>query len=78
MAQGLERLGYPPEMSQYYSEHVEADAVHEQVAVRGICGGLIRAEPETAPDVWFGAWACLHQEAQVAERLLTEWDEVSS
>ena len=34
MAQGLERLGFPAEMIGYYTEHVEADAVHEQVALR--------------------------------------------
>jgi hypothetical protein len=77
MAQGLERLGYPPEMVGYYQEHVEADAVHEQVALRNVCGGLIRAEPEIAADVWFGAWACLHQEDQLAYRLLGEWGEVA-
>ena len=35
MAQGLERLGFPVEMVGYYAEHVEADAVHEQVALQG-------------------------------------------
>ena len=78
IAQGLQRLGYPAEMSDYYAEHVEADAVHEHVAVRRICGGLVRAEPETEPDVWFGAWVCLHQEDQVAHRLLAEWSEGSA
>ena len=29
---GCERLGFPAEMVGYYAEHVEADAVHEQVA----------------------------------------------
>jgi hypothetical protein len=77
LAQGLERLGYPDAMVGYYAEHVEADAVHEQVAVRHICGGLLRAEPALAADVWFGAWACLHQEAQVARRLLGEWEVVA-
>ena len=75
LAQGLERLGYPPEMVAYYTEHVEADAVHENVAIRNICGALIQAEPQLAADVWFGAWACLHQEDEVARRLLTEWEE---
>ena len=75
LAQGLERLGYPQEMVRYYTEHVEADAVHEQVAIRTICGGLLQDEPDLAADVWFGAWACLHQEDQVARRLLDEWEE---
>jgi hypothetical protein len=78
LAQGLERLGYPEEMVGYYTEHVEADAVHEQVAIRTICGGLLQAEPDLAADVWFGAWACLHQEDEVARRLLDEWAEAAS
>jgi hypothetical protein len=77
VAQGLERLDYPEEMVRYYREHVEADAVHEHVAIRNICGGLLRAEPGLAADVWFGAWACLHQEDEVARRLLDEWQEAA-
>ena len=34
MVAGLDRLGFPEEMIDYYAEHVEADAVHEQLAVR--------------------------------------------
>jgi hypothetical protein len=73
MAQGLERLGFPAEMVGYYSEHVEADAVHEQTALRDICGGLVLQEPSTEPDVWFGAWACLHLEDRTARRMLDAW-----
>ena len=35
-------LGLPQAMIDYYLEHVEADAVHEQLAVRTICGSLAR------------------------------------
>ena len=73
MAQGLERLGLPAEMRAYYEEHVEADAVHEQLAARLICEPLIAAEPETEDDVWFGAWTCLDLEARTARRLLDRW-----
>ena len=73
MAQGLERLGFPPEMVGYYGEHVEADAVHEQVALRDICVQLVREEPALEPDVWFGAWACLDLENRSARRLLDAW-----
>jgi hypothetical protein len=74
MAQGLERLGFPPEMIRYYTEHVEADAVHEQVALRDVCVRLVEAEPGVEPDVWFGAWACLDLEDRTARRLLGAWD----
>ena len=77
LAQGLERMGYPEEMVRYYTEHVEADAVHEQIAIRAICGGLLEAEPHLAADVWFGAWSCLRMEDEVARRLLDEWEEAA-
>jgi hypothetical protein len=73
MAQGLERLGFPAEMVSYYTEHIEADAVHEQVALRDICVALVREEPSIEPDVWFGAWACLDLEDRTAQRLLDGW-----
>jgi hypothetical protein len=60
-------------MRAYYEEHVEADAVHEQLAARLICEPLIAAEPETEDDVWFGAWTCLDLEARTARRLLDRW-----
>ena len=70
MAQGLERLGFPEELVGYYTEHVEADAVHEQVALRDVCVTLVREEPALEPDVWFGAWACLDLEDRTARRML--------
>ena len=73
MAQGLERLGFPPEMIGYYTEHVEADAVHEQVALRDVCVRLVEDEPGLLPDVWFGAWACLDLEDRTAHRMLSAW-----
>jgi len=73
MAQGLDRLGFPAEIKAYYDEHVEADAVHEQLAARMICEPLIEAEPETEDDVWFGAWTCLDLEARIARHLLERW-----
>ena len=89
MAQGLERLDLPPEIVDYYSEHVEADAVHEQLAVRTICGalldedpqlavrticgGLLDEEPELAEDVWFGAFTCLDLEDRFARTMLDRW-----
>ncbi len=73
MAQGLARLGFPAEMVAYYTEHVEADAVHEQLAVRGICGPLVAAEPAQAAEVVFGALTCLGLEDRFARGLLSEW-----
>ena len=73
-AQGIRRLGLPEIVAEYYDEHVEADAVHEQVALRDICGGLVAREPDLAEDVLFGAWTCLDLEARTANALLERWE----
>jgi hypothetical protein len=73
LAQGLKRLGFPEELVDYYTEHVVADAVHEQVALRDVCVALLRQEPLLEPDVWFGAWACLDLEDRTARRTLDTW-----
>ena len=73
MAQGLERLGFPAAMVDYYTEHVEADAVHEQLAVRTIVAALLEEEPELEDDVWFGAFTCLDLEDRTARTMLARW-----
>jgi len=73
IAQGLRRVGLSEEMAAYYDEHVEADAVHEQLAVRTICGSLVEEDPALAADVYLGAFACLDLEDRLAARLLGEW-----
>jgi hypothetical protein len=73
MVQGLERLGFPREMIAYYEEHVEADAVHEQLAVRVLCESLLAAEPALADDVFFGAFTCLDLEDWFAGAMLEAW-----
>lgn len=73
MAQGLARLGFPAEIVAYYAEHVEADAVHEQLAVRTICGSLVEAEPQLVDDVMFGAFTCLDLADRYARRMLEQW-----
>jgi hypothetical protein len=75
MVQGLERLGFPPELVDYYAEHVEADAVHEQLAVRVICGGLLADEPGLEGDLWFGAFTALDLEDRFARSVLARWQD---
>jgi hypothetical protein len=74
MAAGLERLGLDSAMVDYYTEHVTADAVHEQVAVRGICATLVEQEPGLRDDVFFGAFTCLDLEARTAGVVLKRWE----
>ncbi|HEY2320355.1 MAG TPA: iron-containing redox enzyme family protein [Solirubrobacteraceae bacterium] len=70
----LRRLGYGPEVTDFYDEHVEADAVHESIAAWDLGDGLARIEPDLAPDVIFGAQALLALEAAWAQHLLDAWD----
>jgi hypothetical protein len=73
IAAGIERVGLPPEVADYFHEHVEADSVHEQVAIHDICGALVEAEPELKGDVLFGAAACLHLAGRASAELLGRW-----
>jgi hypothetical protein len=70
---GLRRLGGDEVATRFYDEHVEADAVHEQIAARDMCGGFLATEPDAAGEVLFGAAACLAVDALVARHLLDCW-----
>ena len=74
-ANALRRLGFEGDAVDFYDEHVEADAVHENIAAYDLAGGLARGEPELAGDVLFGASALLHLEDRFARHLLAAWDE---
>jgi len=69
----LRRLGFAAGATDFYDEHVEADAVHENIAAYDLAGGLARQEPELAGDIVFGARALLHLEASFARHLLAAW-----
>ena len=70
----LRRLGYGPEVTHFYDEHVEADAVHENIAAWDLAGGLAAAEPKVAEDILFGARALLQVEACWARHLMEAWE----
>lgn len=70
---GLERVGLPVQVGVYFSEHVEADAVHEHVASSDICGSMVAENPALRGDVLFGAAACLHLDALAGAELLERW-----
>ncbi|MGI9156221.1 MAG: iron-containing redox enzyme family protein [Marmoricola sp.] len=73
IAGGIARLGLPAVVSGYFEEHVEADAVHEQLAARDICGSAVTQDPTLREDVLFGAAACLHVDAVAAGAMLAGW-----
>ncbi len=70
---GLRRLGFGPDATWFFDEHVEADAVHEQLAAHDMCGGLVADEPELLADVLLGAATALYLEQRFAEHVLTAW-----
>jgi Iron-containing redox enzyme len=70
---GLRRLGFGEAATEFFDEHVEADAVHEAVAAHDLAQGLAVAEPGLVDDILFGAAALLHLEARFAGHLLARW-----
>jgi hypothetical protein len=70
----LRRLGFDTEATDFYDEHVEADAVHENIAAYDLAGGLARQEPELAADILYGARALLFLEDRFARHLLAAWE----
>jgi hypothetical protein len=70
----LRRLGFGREATHFYDEHVEADAVHENIAAWDLAGGLAEDEPEVAADILFGARALLQIEARWATHLMDSWE----
>lgn len=73
MVQALERLGAPAECRGFYAEHVEADAVHEQVVRTDVVGDLVAREPHLDRDVVFGIRAFDLVENRLADHLMQCW-----
>ncbi|MFI6476720.1 iron-containing redox enzyme family protein [Nonomuraea sp. NPDC050663] len=73
MALALERLGVGPRGTLFFTEHVEADAVHEQVLRTDVLGDLLEREPELAADVVFGVQATELVEERFGAHVLGCW-----
>ncbi|WP_109211117.1 MULTISPECIES: iron-containing redox enzyme family protein [Microbacterium] len=71
---GFRRHGFGTDVTWYFDEHVEADAVHEQIAGRDLAGSLAEDEPDLLPDIVFGAAACLAVDDLVGAHILESWD----
>lgn len=74
MVEALKRLGAPMECVEFYAEHVEADAVHEQVVRADVVGDLVAREPRLDRDVVFGIRARAVVDDRLAARLTTSWE----
>jgi len=74
MDKALARFDAPAACRFFYTEHVEADAVHEQVLRHDVVGGLVGAEPELAADVVFGIQATDLLEQDFSDHVLGAWN----
>lgn len=72
-ARGFRRNGFGEDVTWYFDEHVEADAVHEQIAGRDLAGSLAEDEPALLPDILFGAAACLTVDGWAGAHILDAW-----
>jgi hypothetical protein len=73
-AKGLRRLGLGEDALDFFDEHVEADSVHENIAVYDMAQGLAVSEPELAEDILFGVRALLCLDGRFAANVLESWD----
>jgi heme oxygenase-like protein len=73
ITKAIERLGGTHRSTHFFTEHVEADAVHEQILRHHVVGDLLAQEPELAEDVVFGVQATELLEARFGAHVLDAW-----
>jgi hypothetical protein len=73
LAKAMRRCGAGAAAEHFYAEHVEADAVHEQVVRHEVIDGLLCDEPGMAADVAFGCAATVLLEDRLATHIRTAW-----
>ncbi|GGO15905.1 hypothetical protein GCM10010116_31990 [Microbispora rosea subsp. aerata] len=74
-SRGLRRLGGDADARRYYDEHVQADAVHEQIAAHDLCGAFAAEHPGLTGDIMYGAACALTLDRLFADHLLGRWRE---
>lgn len=75
-AAGLRRLGHDTvAATEFYDEHVEADAVHESIAAVDLAGGLAHQDRALGRDALFGAQALAALEARFAHAVWDAWED---
>ncbi|HET8592577.1 MAG TPA: iron-containing redox enzyme family protein [Solirubrobacterales bacterium] len=73
-AKGLRRLGAGEDALDFFDEHVEADSVHENIALYDMAEALAIAEPGLASDILLGVRSLLLLDARFAAHVLERWD----
>ncbi len=74
-ADGLRRLGLQRDATLFFDEHVEADAVHENLAAVDLAGGLVRQNPALCRSLLWGAEALAELDSRWAAHVLECWRE---
>jgi Iron-containing redox enzyme len=77
-ADGVRRLGFDGDATLFFDEHVEADAVHENIAAVDLAGGLVAQEPAISRTVLWGAETLAQLDGRWASHVLDSWRAGSS
>ncbi|MFG1798378.1 iron-containing redox enzyme family protein [Nocardia sp. NPDC049149] len=73
MVSALADLDAPAPCLRFYTEHVEADAVHEQVLRHDVIGPLLARDPDLTESVVFGIQATNLLEDHFTNHVLNRW-----
>ena len=73
LVDALARMGAPEPCVSFYREHIEADAVHEQVVRTDVVADLVAREPHLERDVVFGIKARDVVEDRLATHVMDCW-----
>lgn len=73
LAEAFAALGAGEAGTRFYREHVEADAVHEQLVRLGVIAELLHEEPQLEPDIAFGLAASTLLEDRLATHMTSNW-----
>jgi hypothetical protein len=73
LVRAMRRLGCTATAIRFYDEHVEADAVHEQIIRRGVLQPMLATEPDLAGSVVFGIRSFTLLGERLSELLLNRW-----
>lgn len=72
---GLRRLGLAGDATLFFDEHVEADAVHENIAAVDLAGGMVRQNPSLYESILWGARTLGYLDQRWTSHLMGSWSE---
>jgi hypothetical protein len=78
LAEAFAALGAGPAGVRFYEEHIEADALHEQLIRHDVIDTLLREEPALETDIAFGIAASALVDDRLGAHLQRSWDQSSS